>query len=97
MDNIFSLKDVPSWGLFGALIGYTFFFRFNQYFLLALQTGKIPYLSRYWVQCIQGCTASGGSCKKATVTNESESAANSNVQSVAPMEMTRGTDTELRV
>lgn len=48
LDNQFGLRDTPSWGLFGALIGYVIFFRINQFFLLSVQTGtiKLPFFSR---------------------------------------------------
>jgi ABC-type multidrug transport system ATPase subunit len=41
LDQNFDLRDTPSWGLFGALIGYVLFFRANQFFLLSVQTGSI--------------------------------------------------------
>ena len=39
LHSTLSLYDVSSWGLFGATIGYVFFFRAIQWFLLTLQTG----------------------------------------------------------
>ena len=41
MSNSFDLRDIPSWGFFGALMGYVIYFRAIQYFLFALQTGVI--------------------------------------------------------
>jgi hypothetical protein len=41
LDNVFELKDTPSWGLFGALIGYVIMFRMTHYFLFAIQTGSL--------------------------------------------------------
>ena len=38
---MFDLYNIPSWGFFGALMGYIIFFRFCQYFLFAAQTGVI--------------------------------------------------------
>lgn len=48
LEDNFNLKNIPSWGMFGALIGYVFFFRANQFFLLSVQTGtiKLPFFSR---------------------------------------------------
>ncbi len=42
---VFHKYDVHSWGMFGTLIGYVFFFRFVQYFLFAYQTGAITFRS----------------------------------------------------
>ena len=47
LNNVFNLYNVPSWGLFGALMGYVFFFRFQQYFNFAKETEKLPFLSAY--------------------------------------------------
>lgn len=45
LDQNFDLRDVPSWGYFGALIGYVFLFRGCQFFLLSVQTDsmKLPW------------------------------------------------------
>ena len=45
---MFNKYDIDSWGMFGVLIGYVFFFRFIQYLLFALQTGTItlPFLGQ---------------------------------------------------
>jgi hypothetical protein len=41
LDNFFDLRNVNTWGMFGALLGYVVFFRCGQYFLMAAQTGFI--------------------------------------------------------
>jgi hypothetical protein len=41
LSDSFGLVDTPSWGLWAAVFGYVLLFRFCQYFLFALQTGKI--------------------------------------------------------
>ncbi len=41
LDNVFELKDTPSWGLFGALIGYVIMFRVTHYLVFAIQTGSL--------------------------------------------------------
>eukprot|EP01031_Cornospumella_fuschlensis_P027142 gene27142-32787_t len=41
LSNVFELRDVPSWGLFGAVIGYAILFRFGHYILFAFQTGNV--------------------------------------------------------
>lgn len=41
MSSVFDLHNIPAWGLFGAVIGYAMLFRFNHYFLFALQTGRV--------------------------------------------------------
>ena len=41
LNKYFHLYDVHAWGMFGTLLGYVLFFRFNQYFLMAVQTGRI--------------------------------------------------------
>jgi hypothetical protein len=48
LDELFNLRDQSGWGMFGTLMAYVVFFRICQYFLFALQTGKIriPFLSK---------------------------------------------------
>ena len=46
LSSSFDLRDTPSWGLWAAVLGYVILFRFNQYFLFAWQTGKLPLWSR---------------------------------------------------
>ncbi|CAE7391918.1 ABCG23, partial [Symbiodinium microadriaticum] len=41
LDELFGLRDISAWGMFGALMAYVVFFRGCQYFLFALQTGKL--------------------------------------------------------
>ncbi len=41
LSEVFDLRHVNSWGYFGILIAYVLFFRFNQYFLFAMQTGTL--------------------------------------------------------
>ena len=41
LDEIFNLRDVPAWSMFGVLLAYVIFFRVCQYFLFALQTKKL--------------------------------------------------------
>jgi hypothetical protein len=39
LDKYFDLKNINSWGLIGALIGYVIGFRVIQYLLFSYQTG----------------------------------------------------------
>jgi len=43
--DYFHLKNIHAWGMFGTLLGYVLFLRYNQYCLMAMQTGhmKIPF------------------------------------------------------
>jgi hypothetical protein len=41
LQQVFHKYNVHSWGMFGTLIGYVFFFRFIQYLLFAFQTGAL--------------------------------------------------------
>ena len=47
LDYFFDLRDINSWGMFGILMAYVIFFRINQHFLLAFQTGprRLPRFS----------------------------------------------------
>ena len=46
LSSAFNLRDTPSWGLWAAVFGYVILFRVSQYFLFAMQTGKLPFWSR---------------------------------------------------
>jgi hypothetical protein len=46
LEQNFRIKDVPSWGLFGALLGYVLFFRVQQYLNFAKETGKLCFVSK---------------------------------------------------
>lgn len=41
LDQVFNLRDVNPWGMFGALMAYVIVFRGMQYFLFAYQTGVL--------------------------------------------------------
>lgn len=41
LDQVFSLRNVNPWGMFGALMAYVIVFRGAQYFLFAYQTGML--------------------------------------------------------
>jgi hypothetical protein len=45
LQQVFHKYNVHSWGMFGTLIGYVFFFRFIQYLLFAFQTGVLTFPS----------------------------------------------------
>lgn len=55
LNSVFDLHadSMNSWGMFGVLLGYVIVFRFQHYFLFALQTGKLPFMpSKVSMTCI---------------------------------------------
>jgi hypothetical protein len=55
LQEVFHKYDIHSWGMFGALIGYVFFFRFIQYVLFAYQTGVWKTVSKEADPLTQSC------------------------------------------
>lgn len=88
LDEIFNLRDVSGWGMFGVLMAYVFFFRFNQYFLFAIQTGKIriPFLSKRKVVAPAPVSAAESAPKIAS----SEGAATSETSPAQKLEISTG-------
>jgi hypothetical protein len=55
LEDVFHKYDIHSWGMFGALIGYVFFFRFIQYVLFAYQTGVWKKVTKESASSVQSC------------------------------------------
>ncbi len=77
LENFFDLHNIKAWGMFGVLIGYVFFFRFCQYFLMAVQTGLIQ---------LPALPCFGGSVPQAAEKQSPVASGEVNYQEVAPSE-----------
>lgn len=79
----FRLKNINAWAMFGVLLGYVFFFRLNQYFMFAMQTGKLPVLGLFANRPAQ--RVQRGKDKESSVSSDLSHSSSTRV--VAPMEI----------
>ncbi len=93
LNNVFDLHNIPSWGFFGALVGYVMFFRGCHYILFAAQTDVIhvplPHLEL--PKCCTDLMNSQAPKVEPSPVAKSVETQNTN-EGLAPMEIVRGSD-----